>query len=160
MPNIKCTVNDLLSNIDCVRKFRTAQKQAKIDKLVKIENVHQKETYKTLSGAKEIIANFAASKGVRVSFHSFPEEKVAEQMKNQMYLLVSKGDIHQVRIIPTDVAKTYAQESEKLTILQRNNGSAYLTQSKFQAEDNFLRYVYRNIEELAKKFAPKKKITK
>ena len=155
-PNIKCYLNDMLNNINCIRKFRTAQKQIKIDKLVNIDNVHQKETYKTLSEAKELIANYAASKGVKVRFHSFPEEKVSEQMKNQMYLWVSKGYEHQGRIIPTDIARTYAKETEKLAILEKQNGDAYLTKGKFLVEDSFLRNVYRNIEELAGYFTKKK----
>ena len=144
---------DILSNT--LHKIKINKKQAKIDKLVKIDDVHQKETYQVLSEAKEVIANYADANKVRVSFHSFPENKTAAQMKNQMYLLVSRGDIHQVKIIPTEIAKTYAKEVEKKAILEKKNGDKYLASGKFFVEDNFLRNIYRSIEELTKYFSKK-----
>ena len=153
IPSFKQGV-EVLSNT--FHKIKINNKQAKIDKLVKIDKVHQKETYQVLNEAKEVIANYAEAKGVKVSFHSFPENNTAEQMKNQMYLWVSKGYEHQGRIIPTNIAETYVKETEKFAILEKQNGDTYLTKGKFLTEDNFLRNVYRNIEELTKYFTQKK----
>ncbi len=147
IPSVKQSVEVISSKI---RNFRYDRRQAKINSLVNIEKVHQNEAYNALSEAKEVIANYAKDKGVKVTFQSFPEDKTAAQMANQMLLTVSKGDVHQLRIIPADVSKTYARETEKFAILEKKDGGSYLTKGKFLVEDNFLRNVYRSIEELTK----------
>ena len=129
---------------------RYEKKQAEIAKHIDIEGVRQTNVYKDLCDASEIMANYAKAKGVKIKFNSFPEANYPSQAEELINLSVAgaKGEIGCILNI-TD--KPTVVEKRVSSLLTNKDGLDYVYNGTHTVEDNFLRRVYRNIEDLTRR---------
>jgi len=162
IPKIKQAIN--------VRNIEKADKE--IAKYVKIHNnTTYGDSFQQMSQASSCIANYAKSKGVRVDVYDARKvldnaDDVSASVKNnlsdKLRVVVSdivNNTIKKERFVSANTNATTTHLTKETFILPSRNGknaAESYNVTSFQ-EDNFLRNLYRNIEDMANQIHPNKK---
>ena len=145
-----------------VLKYEKEQKF--INKYFKIyDNTMANDTFEKMQEAKKTIANYAKNKGVAIEVYDAKTEAI--DLGNAA---IENSFADKIKLVITDL-KTKAEKSRCIYALDDKNpqsavlektknvmvydskeGVERMTKVKSTFEENFLRYLYRNIEELTK----------
>lgn len=156
----------LQNTIDIAKSER---RQKELNKYIKIHNNTTYGTsFETLNEAKETIANFAKKNNVcidifdgrkMVNNKELGAPALENNLSDKMFLIVTnlRNGKSKEQIIFARTDRVYPVQKENYRLLvNREQDSEYLSSGSFSGEDTFLRYVYRNIENLTKKVTGKK----
>lgn len=154
IPSIKNKITNFLDN----RKYNKEQKF--INKYVKIHSNNNHDAFTQIDEAAKTIANYASNKGVTIDIYDV--ERVPELTNNTNRKLMlevtnlSTGKCKN-KILEANTNKTYHHvEDDYFVVDDPYDGIQLVRLTKHDYEDNFLKYLYRNIENLTNKLNGKK----
>ena len=140
--NLKLTMNTISNK---VQKARINKKEANIKKFVNLDNVQDNSAYRTLYSARETLANYAKKENVTLSF------KTTSYSKGDTLLgVVVENKEKPVKVIGREMPLTESVYNKTISVPVENKetGVEEFINYKHQYEDNFLRSVYRKIENI------------
>lgn len=161
IPPIKNKIAKFLDN----RKYNKEQKF--INNFIMIHNDQPyTDAFIKINEAKKTIANYAASKGVSVDIYSagamlgeHDSPLFEEHLHNKLMLkvtdLLTGENEHKFLTARTDITYPHV-ENDYFVIDYPQEGIQQTRLTKHEYEDNFLRYLYRNIENLTNTLQSKK----
>ena len=140
-----------------------------MNKFVNINNnITNHTAFNTLDEAKSTIANFAKHNGVSVDIYDgrkmvegdeYASEALTNNLSDKLFVKVTNliSGKSKERIISSNTDELYPVQKSNLRLLQlKNSDKEYLSHGTLSTEDNFLRYVYRNIDTLTRQVTGKK----
>ncbi len=155
IPSIKNRITNFLD----YRKYNKEQKF--INKYVKIHsNRKYNDAFTQINKARKTIANYAADKGVVIDVYDvervpeLPNSTSRKLMLEVTDLLTGKC---KNKVLDARTDRTYPHvENDYIVIDYPHDGIQQTRLTKHEYEDTFLRYLYRNIENLTNKLQGKK----
>ncbi len=156
-------VNRIMGNIQKRIDTRKILKQEKeISNFVEIHDVNTYgDSFSQLYTARQSIANYAKSKGVRVdvfeSRDGMPkgfEDEPAEKLNVVLTDILTNKSVE--RLVPAKTDVTYPKQRERLVVVPiRGEDLQRIRQGVQTVEDTFLRNFYRNLEDMVKSLGKK-----
>ncbi|MBS6602882.1 MAG: hypothetical protein KH301_03880 [Brachyspira sp.] len=163
-------INKILKNIqNHINIAKYEKRQNEMNKFVNINNnITNHTAFNTLDEAKSTIANFAKHNGVSVDIYDgrkmvegdeYASEALTNNLSDKLFVKVTNliSGKSKERIISSNTDELYPVQKSNLRLLQlKNSDKEYLSHGTLSTEDNFLRYVYRNIDTLTRQVTGKK----
>lgn len=163
-------INKILKNIqNHINIAKYEKRQNEMKKFVNInDNISNCTAFNTLDEAKSTIANFAKHNGVSVDIYDgrkmvegdeYASEALTNNLSDKLFVKVTNliSGKSKERIISSNTGELYPVQKSNLRLLQlKNSDKEYVNHGTLSAEDNFLRYVYRNIDTLTRQVTGKK----
>lgn len=163
-------INKILKNIqNHINIAKYEKRQNEMNKFVNINNnITNHTAFNTLDEAKSTIANFAKHNGVSVDIYDgrkmvegdeYASEALTNNLSDKLFVKVTNliSGKSKERIISSNTDELYPVQKLNLRLLQlKNSDKEYLSHGTLSTEDNFLRYVYRNIDTLTRQVTGKK----
>lgn len=146
-----------------IDRFNSAKAKRIANKHVHIDNNLPSDVYDKLSSAQSTIANYAKSKGVKVTFNDANKFMADEKFDVPKHLSNFLSDKIQISVenikdkrtrglfLDADVNKVHTHQKTKYFIKDIPEDDTQVTRKVVNTyEDNFLRNVYRTVENLVK----------
>lgn len=147
IPPIKSKVIRFLE----IRKYEKEQKF--LNKFCNISNEIEGDTFTQLNSAQKTIANYAKSKGVTVEIRDAEKEVAKNKLKVTVRPLKELPERKGGRLLSTseyvskDTSETHLHTVDDYFVVELpEDGLQQIRLTKHENEDNFLRHIYRVIE--------------
>lgn len=142
--NLKTAINGVANKI---QKIKIDKKEAHIRSLVKLDDVKNANVHHTLYNAREVLANYAKSKGITIGFNTTSYHQ-GDDMLGIIVEKAGKPTKLLAREIP--IGESTYKKVVSLPIENNETGVEHFRDFVYEYQDSFLRGVYRKIEGLVK----------
>jgi len=149
--NLKSAIETVGQKINAAK---INKKEAQIKEFVNLDGINRSKEFNTLYDAREILANYAKAKGVRVSFHTFApqNEGLKHTQGDNLIEIIVTGSNNKTKtnLINTSKEPSVVEAPVYRLLPIKDANVEYLHKGKITCEDNFLRRVYRTFETMVK----------
>lgn len=146
VPSIKGSIKNITEKLKTM-KYEKHQKE--IENLVRIhpEKAAETDAFKQIYDAREVLANYAKANDIYMSFIAYSPKGNA---KNIIVSVYGKNTLPLNQKVSLDTSVIYPKEKYTKHILEDKDGLNNIRETRNSTEDNFLRHIYRTVEELTK----------